>query len=580
MAKAPKAVIEEVSLTSEDEAIPRPRLHKLIIKNFRSIGNTPLEIELDDIVVLVGPNNAGKSSILRAYETVMLQGSKEGKLTINDFPNGIVDPKKLPEIELQTIVYDQAPGTRWIQKTKDGEFLVRELWVWDSPSKDPVRKGFDVTKQDWDTQVPWGAPNVANSRRPRPHRIDAFASPDVQTKEITKLITDLLKDNLSKFKSDPLQEKSDYDSIIDSIKRLQTNAVTSTEDEIKIIEEKISFYLSKLFPNHMIKFDAKPETDLDKAYTPFKNNADLLMGPQNGYFSTIENQGSGARRTILWATLKYLSDSTDDAKSRPHVLLLDEPEICLHPSAIREARKVLYDLPGTGNWQVMITSHSPIFIDLSKDNTTIIRVYRDADSNVHSTTLYRPEAAKLDEDDRRNMKLLNICDPYMHEFFFGGRQIIVEGDTEYVAFSYLKELFPDEYSDVHIIRARGKGIIPSVAKVLLQFSKSFSILHDTDTEFTTKGKGNPAWGMNRTIRSILDLENAIDRVNLVACKTCFEVAFFNYEIKGDKPFNTLDEIRNNDDVRVKIKQLLDHLLDNTKQLPPNCINWTSLEQLA
>ncbi|MFY0781743.1 hypothetical protein AB1K18_15920 [Peribacillus simplex] len=30
------------------------------------MGSNPVEIDLDDIVVLVGPNNAGKSSILRS----------------------------------------------------------------------------------------------------------------------------------------------------------------------------------------------------------------------------------------------------------------------------------------------------------------------------------------------------------------------------------------------------------------------------------------------------------------------------------------------------------------------------------
>ncbi|WP_262244424.1 ATP-dependent nuclease [Pseudomonas aeruginosa] len=175
-----------------------------------------------------------------------------------------------------------------------------------------------------------------------------------------------------------------------------------------------------------------------------------------------------AARTLLWATLKYLSESQDKKGSRPHVLLLDEPEICLHPSAIREARSILYELPESGNWQVMITSHPPIFIDLSKDNTTIVRVFRNDDSEVKSTTLYRPERAKLDEDDKKNLKLLNICDPYVHEFFFGGQQIIVEGDTEYTAFSMIKEMYPSEYEDIQIIRARGKGIIPSIAKVLKQ----------------------------------------------------------------------------------------------------------------
>lgn len=575
---AKKKVEEAVALIGEETNAPRPRLHKLIIQNFRSIGSEKVEIELDDIVVLVGPNNVGKSSILRAYETVMSHGSKDGKLTINDFPNGQVDPGNLPAIELHTIVFSDAPGERWLDPTSDGEWLIREKWMWDSPNKDPKRQGYDVKKNDWDDQVPWGAPNVANSRRPLPHRIDAFATPDKQASEITKLITSLLREKLSDIKSDPEQEKSDYELILDKIKDLQTKVVQATEGEIKIIENEISEYLGKLFPKHKIKFDAKPEADLEGSYQPFKTNADLLMGPEDGYFSSIEHQGSGARRTLLWATLKYLSESQDKKGLRPHVLLLDEPEICLHPSAIREARSVLYDLPASGNWQVMITSHSPIFIDLSKDNTTIIRVFRDSDSEVKSTTLYRPERAKLDNDDKKNMKLMNICDPYLHEFFFGGRQVIVEGDTEYTAFSMIKEMYPDQYGDVQIIRARGKGIIPSVAKVLKQFSKSFFILHDTDEELTAKGNKNPAWGMNNTIAQLLDEDG---KANLVACKTCFEIALFGQEVKDEKPYSALTRIQSSVDARDRVKSLLDYLIGlEGAVLPDNCIHWTKIEQLA
>lgn len=559
--------------------VGRPRLHKLIIKNFRSIGSTPVEIELDDIVVLVGPNNAGKSSILRAYEIVMQHGSKDGLLKIDDFPEGIVNLYNLPQVELQTIVFDRAPGDRWIHETESHELLIRERWTWNSPNQQPIRQGFDVEKKDWDTNVPWGAPNVANARRPRPHRIDAFASPDVQASAIASLITEILKNKLTSIKSDPTTERSDYEMVLDKIKELQTKVVAATESEIQKIEDDISVYLAKIFPKHKLKFDAKPETDIEKTYIPFKADPDIRMGPDGGHFSLIAHQGSGARRTLLWATLKYLSESKDNEDSRPHVLLLDEPEICLHPSAIREARAVLYSLPSTGTWQVMITSHSPIFIDLSKNNTTVIRVFRNEHSSVKSTTLYRPARAKLSDDDKRNMKLLNICDPYLHEFFFGGRQIIVEGDTEYTAFSMIRELYPIEYSDVQIIRARGKSIIPSVAKVLLQFSKSFSILHDSDTEKTLSGKNNPAWGMNKSIQDILTWENANGAVHLVSCCTCFEIALFGEDAKEDKPYNALERIRLNTDIKNRTKALIDALLDPSKPVPAGCKRWTSIDEL-
>ena len=78
--------------------------------------------------------------------------------------------------------------------------------------------------------------------------------------------------------------------------------------------------------------------------------------------------------------------------------------------------------------------------------------------------MYRPEEACLSNEDKDNLKLLNICDPYIYEFFFEGRVVVVEGDTEYTAFSQIKTMYPGEYNDVHIIRARGKGGIPSVIK--------------------------------------------------------------------------------------------------------------------
>ena len=154
----------------------------------------------------------------------------------------------------------------------------------------------------------------------------------------------------------------------------------------------------------------------------------------------------------------------------------------------------------------------------------------------------------------------------------------MEGDTEYTAFSMIKEMYPDEYGDVQIIRARGKGIIPSVAKVLKQFSKSFFILHDTDEKLTAEGKNNPAWGMNSTIAQLLEED---DKVNLVACKTCFETALFGKEVKYEKPYNALVRIKDDVDARDRVKSLLDYLIEvDGATLPENCIHWKKIEQLA
>jgi putative ATP-dependent endonuclease of OLD family len=265
-------------------------------------------------------------------------------------------------------------------------------------------------------------------------------------------------------------------------------------------------------------FDAKPEDELDKALILFKSNPQLLMGPENGYLSTIGRQGSGARRTLLWTAIRLLAETgkKKDSSQRPHILLLDEPEICLHPSAVREACDLLYGLPAlTGNWQVMVTTHSPCFVDFARDHTSIVPVERRNDGQITGTTIFRPSKAEFGGPDRERLKLLNLCDPYVAEFFFGGKSILVEGDTEYTAFKHLIGLFPKKYEAIHVVRARGKATLVSLCKILNQFGAPYSVLHDSDRPTYQKdGKdhANPAWPHNESIRIEMAKASAATRL--------------------------------------------------------------------
>ena len=156
------------------------------------------------------------------------------------------------------------------------------------------------------------------------------------------------------------------------------------------------------------------------------------------------------QRILLWSVLKMLAgnkkspsknknslvkktdvnNDTPETIRRTKILLMDEPEICLHPESIRQAKEILYSLASNGEWQIMITTHSPIFIDLSKDNTNIIRVHKD-EGNV---SFFKTNEAGLSTNENEQLKMLNIFDPYFAEFFFAKNVVVVEGDTEYTAF--------------------------------------------------------------------------------------------------------------------------------------------------
>lgn len=584
MAKTKSAAVEVVSLISDDPEIQKPRLIKLIVKNFRCIGTTPVSIDLNDIVVLVGANNVGKSSILKAYELAMSQGSGKGKLKIEDFPNNIIDPTNLPEIELHTIVYDNSPGERWITVLPNGERLVKERWIWANEG-DPKREGWDFVAGAWSDQVPWGAPNVANSRRPEPHRVNAFDPPEEQATAIKELLMKAVYDRVKNLRgANQEQGENEYHQLLGKVKELQKKIVADSQEQIDAVNAELSLQFEKVFPNYKIDFDAKPEDNLDKTINLFKADPQLLMGPKGGYLSTVERQGSGARRTLLWTALKFISENNqkgkDESTIRPHLLLIDEPEICLHPNAIRDACKVLYDLPNNGNWQVMVTTHSPIFIDFSRDNTTIVKVEKNADGAIQGTTVFRPDTAQLDAIDKRNLKLLNLCDPYVAEFFFGGKVIIVEGDTEYTAFNYIKASKPETYKDIHIIRARGKATIVSLVKILNHFGSSYSVLHDSDTPLTQNGAmANPAWGNNPNILSAIAAKPAGTQTRLLASLPNFEQAYFGEVILTEKPYNALRTITEQPAKFAIVETLLQALINHDTVIPNNCAEWSSIEDL-
>lgn len=362
-------------------------------------------------------------------------------------------------------------------------------------------------------------------------------------------------------------------------------AVAAIDD----VRNRLNVSLAEVFPGYAITLDAKPEDDVEKNISFFKSGAELRMGPNDGYQSSLERQGSGARRTLLWTALRILAEHRrqpkidgDAASDRPHLLLLDEPEMCLHPSAIRDACNVLYSLPSTKKWQVMVTTHSPVFIDLSRDNTSIVRVERRVGGAVTGTTIFRPSKAKLSNEDREELKLLNMYDPYVAEFFFGGRTIVVEGDTEHSAFKEIIRSHREQFKNVHVVRARGKFTIVALCKILNQFGNPYSVLHDADTPVivTKKGetRGNPAWAANQQIKDVV-LQAPGANATLVASLPNFEIAMFGSPAEGEKPYGAWEKVRNDAEGKSKVIRLLSFLTNGEGELPRGTLQWTDEDEL-
>lgn len=135
--------------------------------------------------------------------------------------------------------------------------------------------------------------------------------------------------------------------------------------------------------------------------------------------------------------------------------------------------------------------------------------------------------------------------------------ILVEGDTEQVVFSEIKENL-----DITIVNCRGKANIPMFQKILNHFGISYMVMHDLDSP---KAKRKDQWIVNSmwTINNKI-LEQAQKGTNnkVVVSVPDFEGQFFGYLQSGDKPYNALKELASGskDEIKIELKNILNNTL--------------------
>lgn len=108
------------------------RLAGLLVRNYKRIGATTYGIRIDEIVVLVGRNNSGKSTILDAYEA-FASGGKE--LDESNFHDSITtDAIKITGVFNSISPEDEdVIGKKWTHEDHDYGKCIKVRWVWSKP---------------------------------------------------------------------------------------------------------------------------------------------------------------------------------------------------------------------------------------------------------------------------------------------------------------------------------------------------------------------------------------------------------------------------------------------------------------
>lgn len=605
--------------------MPRSKLVSLKLKNFGCIGDEGADIALDNIVCLVGRNNCGKSTILRAYECA--QGSKP--LSGDDIYKHRQDGH-LTEVELLVYIpegtYNIDPKWKYTDP-QYGPMLVKSRWQWAMAGEKPIRQTWDPETNDWSSEEKaGGADNVFNSRLPQPLRIDSLQDAHDEHEALLRLITEPVASELKMLQVDS------QSALHQAIGKVVSEAIAPVERyqaDIDDASDQLNRGFKGIFPELEIAINVgmdRPAIDAAKLLAS-GSSVRIKEGDSESF---LRQQGTGSRRALFWSLLQVRNQlqrkrkqaedrkkelfkaegdlQKENTKKKPslekiaelkekietlqnpaaeetgglpgHILLIDEPENALHPMAIRAARQHLYALSKDAGWQVMLTTHSPYFIDPLEDHTTIVRLERV--NGKTSPKTYRADKITFSPNEKEDLRALLQLDTALAEMFFGSYPIIVEGETEVAAFiAAISEAADPLAQQVCLIPSRGKGLIEPLIKLITHFGIHFGVLHDVDTPKRKDGKNNGMWTLNTKIEAAIQdakKKGLVVRHRLSLMNIEYTLGI--HDTDKEKPLLAYKAVKHDNDLKEQVKALFNDLYQSEQHAPELAEGGSYEEQLT
>lgn len=384
--------------------------------------DTQLRFDQDDIVVFVGPNNAGKSAALRELETWV--GSS--------MPGNVIKAATLHKDGSRTDLFSYLetyalkhgdPSN--IQYSGLGYNIHNSMLnFYDNPNVFHQIAPFFVKRLATQNRIIDSdpAPGIALHHAPTTHPIHMLLMDDVLSKDISDMFQHAFGEDLTPFRAGGNQ-----------------------------------------FPLYVGK---KPAVSLGKDELS-KEFVDALLNSN----VTLQSQGDGMR-SFASVMLHVLAAKTHT------IQFLDEPEAFLHPPQARLLGHYIAK-NNAGNSQLFIATHSTDILDGliegGADKVRIVRLRRDGNVN-RVKELDKQQTASIAKDTLSRFS--GVFEGIFFEHVF-----ICESDADcmfYQSLLYLPSIYGSRRPDVHFIHAAGKHRMAKLAETLRSLDVPVSVVADID----------------------------------------------------------------------------------------------------
>lgn len=376
------------------------RIHSISIKNFRPFKELK-EVRFGQVTTIVGKNDVGKSSILRA---IKLFFDKKPKIDLEDF-HDMAGPDENIVIEVsftslpERIELEEGVETTFKEEMlldKDGYLRIRKTFLRNDPKSfeislitqdfqdtrfsgladlserelnerckelgiDIKRAGRGITnkskrealrKKAREMGIKVGTHELKISSRSRVWKCIDSLLPDFELFE-SETRTDTSATSFQSQFRPIIKTAAERPEISDVRKKFTDYIEKSVQEEFNKLFEEL-----KRYTDDLSALTVKPVFSWDKAVNLLVYGRD-----RHGVEKPLEKRGSGLRRLLMVSFFQYLVNKKKEEKLN-FIFGIEEPENNLHPGLQRELVRSFRQLAKQG-YQIIITTHSPVFAGAS-----------------------------------------------------------------------------------------------------------------------------------------------------------------------------------------------------------------------
>jgi putative ATP-dependent endonuclease of OLD family len=491
------------------------RLINFAVNNFRAISggleNNQINFDGSNTIFIFGQNNVGKSTFLAAYEFIYQNKAavpddfyKRDESNLMEFflTLGIDDidlnyikekqPTKLDSFKSYLSASSTIQIRRTISLTKEKEDF-------------KVGKASDMTLNpatgEWDKSYfgTIGLVQVFQHLMPTPILIKAMPTEQEVESIVNEILASKAKNKLSEKEFKELKEAQEK---VQSLQEKMYNPAS-----IGKYKEEVNKHFQQLFSDTMIEIEDSDKVKWTEDKFGKKFSVEFQKKNPDGSHdqttpSSYNSIGHGAVRSAIFSLL-LMRDVAEELSRHPnrkdYLILFEEPELFLYPKILRSLRELIYDVSELDfPYQILCASHSPQMIDLSKRNSTLIRMVRGSTGTklyqIKDEDLKEAKGAKSIDDLKQAMYEVLRFNPHICESFYADEVLLVEGPTEEILIrGILQKLNPSK--DLFVVNCGTVNNIPFYQKVYRKFAIKSHVICDTDSEElgSADGFGNPTF---------------------------------------------------------------------------------------